>query len=350
MTMRTKLTYIVLIFVLFILNHGSLTAEGFDTPDGVRIVFTGDIFLGNWAEEFISKYGVDYPFRNTKEILQQADLCVGNLEGPITSVGEPYPAKEFVLKMPPGCQEGLREANIRCVNLANNHILDYGYEGLKATFTALDSSNIKYFGAGKDRQSATSEASFEIDGQSFGFLGFSATFPEEFWATDSTPGTAFPWKEDIERVIPECSGKYDNLIVSFHWSAELREVPKDYQVELAHKCIDLGADMIIGHHPHVAQGIEIYKKKPIFYSLGNYAFASYSTNTEVGIMIAADFKDGTVSGLKVIPVNVFNEEVNFNPDPLKGQARMDFMMHMKNISQELKSEYIVITDAGKLIF
>ena len=347
--MRIKSIHIVLSIIL-LLKSSSLTAEGFETREGVRIIFTGDIFLGNWAADFIEKYGVDYPFRNSMDILQEADLCVGNLEGPIIRDGEPFPEKEFVLKMPPGCQQGLCEANFLCLNLANNHILDYGYEGLKATFKALDSSNIKYFGAGKDRESALIESNFNLKDQSFGFLGFSATFPMEFWATDSTPGTAFPWNEDIERVIPKCAEKYDNLIVSFHWSAELREIPKDYQIDLAHKCIDLGADMILGHHPHVAQGVEIYKKKPIFYSLGNFAFASYSINADVGIMVSADFKDGGISSLKVIPVNVYNAEVNFNPDPLKGQNKIDFLNQLRKISQELNSEYIVITDAGKLIY
>ena len=347
--MRFISIYIFLLPFL-VLKSDLLDAEGFETHEGVRIVFTGDVFLGNWAAEFIEKYGVDYPFRDCKDILKEADLCVCNLEGPITSDGEPFPEKEFVLKMPPGIQQGLKEANFLCVNLANNHIMDYGEDGLNATFQALDSSNIKYFGAGENRSKALIEASFELKGQTFGFLGFSATFPMEFWATDSTAGTAFPWNEDIEKVIPECDKNYDNLIVSFHWSAELKEIPKDYQIELAHKCIDLGADMIIGHHPHVPQSIEIYRKKPIFYSLGNFAFASYSENAEVGLLVSADFNDDGLSGVKVIPVNVYNNEVNFNPAPLKGGLRDKFLERLRDISQELNSESIVITDAGKLKF
>ena len=345
--MRLISIYIFLT-ITFFFKSDFLYAEGFETHEGVRIVFVGDIFLGNWAEEFIEKYGVDYPFRNCMDILKEADLCVGNLEGPITVDGEPFPEKEFVLKMPPGCQQGLKEANFLCVNLANNHIMDYGKEGLNATFQSLDSSNIKYFGAGDNRLNALIEASFDIKGQTFGFLGFSATFPMEFWATDSTAGTAFPWKEDIERVIPECNEKYDNLIVSFHWSAELKEIPKDYQIELAHKCIDLGADMIVGHHPHIAQSVEIYKNKPIFYSLGNFAFASYSESADVGLIVSADFKDGDLSNVKVVPVNVYNTEVNFNPAPLKGEKRDKFLKRLRDISQELISQTLVITDAGKL--
>ncbi|NQS98185.1 MAG: CapA family protein [candidate division Zixibacteria bacterium] len=307
----------------------------------------GDIFLGNWAEDYIEKYGVDYPFRGCEELFADVDLVVGNLESPITEGGEIFP-KDFNLKSPPGCQEGLFAANICAVNLANNHIMDYGLTGLNATLSALDSSNIKYFGAGLNRKTALKEASFTIKGQSFAFIGFSATFPEEFWATDSTPGTAFPWDEDIREVIPRLAGVYDVVVVSFHWSAEKLEFPKDYQVDLAHLCAELGADLIVGHHPHIAQGVELYGDVPIFYSLGNFAFASYSESARIGLVAVVDFQGGKAVCSKAVPLNVYNAEVNFQPHPLPEKARAEYFPYLFNLSLELNQNPIVITEEGEI--
>lgn len=334
-----------LIFTFNIASH----SQGFDSRDEARVVFLGDIFLGSWAADFIEKYGVDYPFRGCEEILLKADLAVGNLEGPITADGEPFPDKEFLLKMPPGCQVGLYEANIRCVNLANNHMMDYGLTGLKATFASLDSSNIRWFGAGFNRREGLEEAVFTIKNQTFAFLGFSATFPQEFWATDSSAGTAFPWHEDLVESVNRCAEEYDVLVVSFHWSEEKLEYPKDYQLDLAHLCIDMGADLVVGHHPHVVQGVESYHGVPIFYSLGNFTFASYSESALVGMAAVVDFAEGKAVSASVIPLNVHNAEVHFQPKPITGTRLNEFYKHLLNISQELNAEKMVITNTGELI-
>ena len=346
--MKTFLKIICLLFSILsdcALVHGQ---DDFLPDERVRLVFLGDIFLGNWAEEFLRKYGVDYPFRGCADLLTTADLAIANLEAPITAGGVPFPDKEFLLKMPPGSQIGLAEANIRCLNLANNHIMDYGGEGLAATFKSLDSSNIKYFGAGENLDSACREAVFDLKGKTFAFIGFSTVFPQEFWATDTTPGTAFPWKEKLAETISRCRENYDFIIVSFHWSAELRDVPKDYQVELAHLCVDSGADIVVGHHPHIPQGIEFYKGKPIFYSLGNFAFASYSENAVQAMAAVVDFpKTGGIT-VRIVPLNVYNSEVNFRPQPLTGKKKADFFRRLRALSKELNTENIVITDTGEI--
>ena len=197
-----------------------------------------------------------------------------------------------------------------------------------------------------NRQEALKEASFNLRGQTFALIGFSATFPEEFWATDTSAGTAFPYEEDLRRVIPHLDSLYDVVIVSFHWSAEKREYPKDYQVELAHICIELGADLIIGHHPHVVQGVEIYQGVPIFYSLGNFAFASYSETARIGLIAVVDFAEGKAVNIKAIPINVFNAEVNFQPQLIQDGEKSEFYDYLLSISLELNQKPIVISKGG----
>ena len=347
--MKVKFSTIFIIAVsVFAYFSGCFAKEGFQARQEARIVFIGDIFLGNWAVEYIDKFGVDYPFRGCEELLRDADLAVGNLEGSITAGGEPF-SKEYLLKSPPGCEAGLKEANIRAVSLANNHILDYGLTGLRTTFERLDSSDISYFGAGMNRTEALKAAKFTVKGQTFAFIGFSATFPREFWATDSTAGTAFPWREDLEAVIPRCDAENDAVIIAFHWGAELRETPKDYQVDLAHLCIDLGADLIIGHHPHIPQGVEVYNGVPVFYSLGNFAFASYSESARVGIAAVADFSGGRVVKAEVFPLNVYNAEIIFQPRPLQDGPADEYLKHLNAVSKELNGGKIVINKMGTLI-
>jgi poly-gamma-glutamate synthesis protein (capsule biosynthesis protein) len=317
--------------------------------DTVQIAFVGDIFLGNWAEPFIKTHGYDYPLKDCIGILQEADLTVGNWECPITDSGTPFP-KEFVLRASPGVEKSLSSSNIHALNLANNHILDYGVSGLKNTLSILGQAQIQHFGAGLNRGQACKEASFNLKGQKIAFLGFSTTFPQEFWATDTSAGTAFPYEELLRENIPRMAQNYDIVVISFHWSAELLEKPKEYQISLAHLCIDLGADLIIGHHPHIAQGVEVYKGAPIFYSLGNFAFASYSQNAKVGLIVEVDFKLGKAISAKITPVNVYNEQVHFQPVPLSNSAKSDFLSYLNSISQELNSKSIVITAKGEIVF
>ncbi|MCB2213194.1 CapA family protein [bacterium] len=300
----------------------------------VRLGFTGDIFLGSWATAYIDTFGVDYPFEKTRDLFHEMDLVVGNLENPVTPVDEPYLEKTFYLKAEPGVTQGLYNANIRAVTLANNHILDYGVQGLRDTMAELDGTGIQHFGAGMNKTEALQEAAFEFNGQTVALLGFSATFPEEFWASDTSAGTAFPYEQDLIRKVDECAAAYDIVVTVFHWGAEKRETPKDYQVDLAHLCIDHGADFVVGHHPHVPQGIEIYKDTPIFYSLGNFAFASYSETAKVGLIADITFEDGKVSEARVVPVNVYNVEVRFRPVPLDDQARIEFIHYLDAIPSE----------------
>jgi poly-gamma-glutamate capsule biosynthesis protein CapA/YwtB (metallophosphatase superfamily) len=317
-------------------------------PDStrLRLGFTGDIFLGNWATAFIDTHGVDYPFVETTALFNEMDLVVGNLENPVTASTEKYVEKTYLLKAEPGITQGLFNANIRAVTLANNHILDYGITGLRDTMNELDATGIQHFGAGMNKDEALQEASFEINGQTVALLGFSATFPEEFWASDTSAGTAFPYDQDVRRRVSECAATYDIVICNFHWGAEKRDTPKDYQADLAHLCIDNGADFVVGHHPHVVQGIEIYKDVPIFYSLGNFAFASYSETARVGLIADITFEDGKVVEARAIPVNVYNAEVNFQPIPLGESELPEFFTYLRSISIPINHYIIKITDKG----
>ena len=124
------------------------------------------------------------------------------------------------------------------------------------------------------------------------------------------------------------------MLVSFHWGSEGATSPSPYQVAAARAAIDAGADVILGHHPHVLQGIERYKKGVILYSLGNFAFGSYSRTASRSIIARITLDDG-VKGLELIPLNVQNREVRFQPRPLKGKERETAMDRLRRTCLEM---------------
>ena len=172
-------------------------------------------------------------------------------------------------------------------------------------------------------------------------FGYSMTFPKEFWATDSTAGTCYPGHINMKFDIQQCDSLFDFVIVNFHWGAELKNFPKQYQQDFAHQAIDAGADLIIGHHPHVLQGLEIYKNRLIAYSLGNFSFASYSKNATESIVLKILLSEDGLIYAKLIPVSVNNIEVAFQPTVLSGLAADSVLVHLKKKSTPLNSESII---------
>lgn len=290
-------------------------------PPSWRLCAVGDIMLGGRAEGLLRQRGYDHPFAATAHILSACDVALGNLEGPITERGRPAPDKRFVFRMHPDVAPVLARAGFDVLTLANNHILDYGVEGLVDTLESLARHGLRAHGAGMNLAEARRPALFEVSGLKIGFLAYSNTFPDAFWARADRPGTAFGdpahVREDIAAL--RASG-VDAVIVSFHWGRELHDEPRDYQIALAHAAIDAGAAAVIGHHPHVLQGVERYRDGLILYSLGNFAFGSYSTRVRDSVLAVLDFDGGRVTGLRLYPLNVDNFEVHFQPRPLAGAA------------------------------
>ncbi|MBZ0265842.1 CapA family protein [bacterium] len=347
-TSNTILISQIISVMLLSLSFGIVSNTHAENDTETTLVFTGDIFLGNWAVDFLEKHGTDYPFGGTQEILTSANLVIGNLESALIESGEKFVDKTYVLKSPPTVAKALKQANIGAVTLANNHILDFGIESLQETMKNLDEAGVHHFGAGISKEDALMPYIYEHENLSFAFHGFSATFPEEFWASDSTGGTAFPFDEDLRTAIAQSVANHDVVIAVFHWGAEKRETPKDYQVDLAHLCIDLGVDLVVGHHPHVAQSIEMYNGVPILYSLGNYTFASYSETAKVGLLARAEFQNDSLTAVEVIPINVYNAELNFRPVPLENDLREEFIVYLNNISAPYNGERYIL-DGSRMV-
>jgi len=301
--------------LLFVLLLPGLLARP-ASAEPIVLVAVGDLLLGGSAGATLQAQGNAYPFAATASLLRGADIAVANLEAPLTDGGAPVADKTFTFRVPMRSAAAIEAAGIDVLTLANNHLGDYGPQGVLDTRAALAAAGLHATGAGKDLAEARRPTAIAGRHGSVGFLAYSNTLPTDFYATASRPGTAPGWpalfRADIERL----KRYVDYVVVSFHWGAEKMTAPKDYQRQYARLAIDAGADVVLGHHPHVLQGAEWYKGRIIFYSLGNYAFGSWSRNAQVGGLAKVVLDGGAVTSAALLPLNVANHQVQFQPRPL----------------------------------
>jgi poly-gamma-glutamate capsule biosynthesis protein CapA/YwtB (metallophosphatase superfamily) len=323
--------------------NGPVTAAS--PEDQISIVAGGDVMLGSWVEDVVRSRGWSYPFMQLDSILHGADVVFSNLEAPF-GVEDSAFEKTYTFQVSPDLIQVLTAGKINVVSLANNHILDYGEGALIHTINLLKEKDIAFSGAGRNLREARKPALLSIKGYKLAFASYSLTFPEEFWATDSTAGTCFPFHTFFYRDIKKFKQENDLVIISFHWGGELLNTPKEYQIQLAHQTIDAGADFIIGHHPHVVQGVEIYKNRLIFYSLGNFIFGSYSQRAVRSMLINFYYGTGEIKQCRICPINVNNGEVEFQPKLLQGEDKIQFINELNSISGELNNKALVINSAG----
>jgi hypothetical protein len=199
-------------------------------------------------------------------------VTVLNLEGALKGT---HPERvPLVLFHKQGLIEALKALRVVAVNLANNHALDWGREGLQRVTAALSANGIVAFGAGFDRRQAQQLKTISIDGQRIGLLGFGWTLEDCTAAGRRSPGVAPLERTAMLRAIRLARPQVDRLIVQLHMGVEFELYPLPRQRRLAQQCVEAGADLVVGHHPHVLQSFEIYRERHIYYSLGNFYFGS----------------------------------------------------------------------------
>jgi poly-gamma-glutamate capsule biosynthesis protein CapA/YwtB (metallophosphatase superfamily) len=281
-----------------------------DDDSRVKLSFVGDVIFASTVENVLREKGFDYPYTNVKSYLQNADLTIANMESPITSRGDEQ-KKEYVYRSPAEALKAFAETGFDLVNLANNHILDYGVGGLLDTFDNLDKAGIKHVGAGRNVSEAFQPVIIEKKGIKIAFLGFSKVVPTADWKAGKykdgkdRPGVADTYALEMPiEAIKQAKSNADLVVVIAHWGAERNDMPESYQRDFAKKYVDAGADLIIGGHPHVLQGFEPYNGKWIAYSTGNFLFttrADAPKTWDSGILQASCTKQGGCE-LKLVPV------------------------------------------------
>jgi poly-gamma-glutamate capsule biosynthesis protein CapA/YwtB (metallophosphatase superfamily) len=325
------------------------TAAEQPVQDEITIGAVGDLMLGGRAEPMLTEFGPDYPFAEVMPFLSKADVVVGNLESSISTRGAAVENKKFTLRAGSIAAQALKKAGIRVVSLANNHSMDFGPLALRDTLTALDDNDILYTGAGMDLGDARTPAYLKIKGRTIAFLSYSLTFPLEFFASAGRPGTAPGFSDFVRSDIEKARPSADLLVVSFHWGAELMTAAKDYQIELGHKAIDWGADLVLGHHPHVLQEFEVYQGRFIAYSLGNFVFGSESNRTNASIILLLTFQGKSLSRVEVLPLDVNNYRVKYRPRILRGKPAREVLEGINTASERFKTKLDITNDRGTML-
>jgi poly-gamma-glutamate synthesis protein (capsule biosynthesis protein) len=323
---------------IFLIAAPALPAAEQPPADTITIAAVGDIMLGHRAEPYLLKDGPGYPFVNVLPVLREAQLVVGNLESPISKRGTAVENKQFTLRVGPVAVEALKAAGIGVVTLANNHILDFGPQALQDTLAVLGENGILFSGAGMDLDDARAPALIKSGDRTLAFLSYSLTFPLEFYASAGRPGTAPGYKEYVKRDIERVRSQADLVIVSFHWGAELMSTAKDYQKDLGRKAIDWGADLVLGHHPHILQELEVYRGRLIAYSLGNFVFGSESDKTNSSIILLCTFKGKSLARIEVVPLDVNNYRVAYQPRVLTGSKADALLDEINAASRKFRTQ------------
>jgi poly-gamma-glutamate synthesis protein (capsule biosynthesis protein) len=304
--------------------------------DEIVINAVGDVMLaGRWSST-LRRSGYDFPFSATAADLKMGDITIANLESPIARGGNEYTEKKFRFRAEPQIAAALKRSGINLVTLANNHSMDFGGEALDETMMHLDNAGIAWIGAGKNLDEARKMALYTIKGKTIAFLGYSLTQPVEFFAGRSRPGTTPGIEKILVEDISSARKQADYVIVSFHWGTEGKSAVQPYQQVAAHTAIDAGADVIIGHHPHVLRGIERYKTGIIFYSLGNFTFASKSRTADSGLIVRLRFSEGKREA-ELLPLDILHHRVGFQPQPVSGKQAADIIDHLNTLSGPLKN-------------
>ncbi len=251
----------------------------------IKMLFFGDMMLDRHVGKKIKEKGLDYIFGklDQENFFSGYDLIAANLEGAVTNNGDHRaPIKSYDFAFHPDLILGLKKYNFNFFNLANNHIDDQGLRGIKETRENLDKLGIYYSGDINNIISKHSAKIIEINNTKIGMLGLCS-----LWGNLN--------KDELEKKIEYLASSSKFIIANIHWGEEYEQTSNKSQKSLAHFLIDSGVDVIIGHHPHVIQETEIYKDKPIFYSLGNFVFDQYfSEETQRGLAVEIIFNDQNI--------------------------------------------------------
>lgn len=303
----------------------------------ITISAAGDCTLGidprlNYVfNDYYNKHGADYFFKKVKKVFAKDDVTIVNFEGTLTTSTKRTP-KKYTFKGPAKHVKILKKGSVEVVNLANNHSMDWGKQGYNDTINTLKKNKIKY--CIKDNIAYKT-----VDGVKLAFIGF-----------NQLDGVS---ESQVKKAIKKAKkNKAEIVIVSFHWGIERSYYPESKQKSMAHTAINAGASLVLGHHPHVLQGIEKYKGRYIVYSLGNFCFGGHTNPKDKDTMIYQQtfyVKNGKLlkkNDVKVIPCSLSSSTNtnDFQPRILTGSSKKNLINKINHLS---KGMHVTLKSNGK---
>jgi poly-gamma-glutamate capsule biosynthesis protein CapA/YwtB (metallophosphatase superfamily) len=284
----------------------------------------------------------DYPLRAIAEELHASDIVFGNLECPLSDRGRRM-ANDMCYAASPAYAGALARAGFDVLSFANNHAFDFGEVAFFETLAALRESGVAVAGAGATLEEARKPVIFERNGVKVAFLAYSMVGSDWVYATHDECGVAPLNPLHVGQDIVRIRKDVDVIALSVHWGIELRARPWPRLVDLAHDFIDCGADIILGHHPHVPGSIEVYRERPIFYSLGNFLFGHDHHEWMDNMAVQIDIEDGKPRLARIVPIRG-----RFQPAVLTGRDARRFHEHIADISRHFGTKVRPSTSTGTI--
>lgn len=328
-------------------TEADVAIEVWGEPKLITLGFAGDVNLDeNWPTTLHLNQqdnGIeDCISEEIIEDLRACDLFMLNNEFTYSDRGTPMNGKMYTFRATPSRVDVIKELGADIVLLANNHIYDYGAEAMLDTMDVLKESGIDYVGAGKNDDEACNIVYYEIDGMKIAYVAASRAEKNKMTpqATEDSPGIlrAYDPKEFLS-LVQEADQNSDFVVANIHWGTEYSFELEEVQKELGHALAEAGADLVIGTHPHVLQGIEIYDDVPIFYSLGNFWFNEkdlYSGYAKVTV----DASDASIQEIQFVPCVQQNCETRL---PMNNEERQEILDFLEDIS-----EHVMISEEGMI--
>lgn len=304
------------------------------TQEDTILLFAGDVLIQSEVEKRYGAEGItSIVSEEVLAAMNDADIMMVNNEFQFSTRGEPMEDKQYTFQTNPKHVQILLDLGVDIVSLANNHTLDFGKEALIDTMDTLDDAGILHAGAGEDKERAEQLQIIEVNGKKFGFLAATRVIPVSQWNIEyGKPGLFATYDStNLEKKITEAKEQCDFLTVYVHWGIERVEYPKAYERVLATKYFEAGADLVLGSHPHVLQGMEFIEDKPVFYSLGNYIFRNTIAKT---MLVEVTVKGNGEVNYRLIPAFAEGGKTQLCEDE-KAQTLFNYMT---KISANVKVE------------
>ncbi|APR88161.1 Putative enzyme of poly-gamma-glutamate biosynthesis (capsule formation) [Minicystis rosea] len=309
---------------------GSDSATPLSRPsrDAITLIAGGDVSFGRVVGQMlIEKPATDF-FAALRPWLHAADVRFANLEGPISDQhGETQkPGQPLVFTGPPEAAAALARARFTVVSTANNHAWDYGEPALRETLALLDGAGVLHVGTGESREASRRPIVVDVEGFRLAVLAVTDIWnqgPLEKHAAEPLVARADPAElQGAVRALRE-RGEADAIVVSYHGGEEYRDTPIPRTIAMLRAAIDAGADAVVGHHPHVIQGVSWYRGRPILYSLGNLLMRMHRDHpwTELGYMARLALRRGAPPAVWACPYRIFGVEVL----PLAGERHREVL-------------------------
>ncbi|MDZ7667363.1 MAG: CapA family protein [Desulfotignum sp.] len=311
------------------------TWESGRTQERIQVCIAGDWApIRNFAPLMATDPGAVYG--DLLDPIRQADLKIFNLEAPFTRTGEFTVKSGASFKADPGHAAALKVAGVDAVTLANNHIWDCGHTGFEHTLETLSCHRIRWTGAGRNLAVAATPLILEKNHLKIGILNFSEG-EDLTAATAQTPGV-MGWDPALMAAqVKALAGSVDLVVVIAHGGIEYVPFPPPYMTEAFQALADAGADLVVGHHPHVPQGLQVHKNTPIFYSLGNFVFFQPTDLLfrKLGYVLFADLDNQGLAALKMLPYQIHEQGLA----TLNQTRARDFFSAFRQVSRPLETPW-----------